>query len=63
MSLRGIVILTALVVVIIYETQPDFQRWLNYQAVKAEEWLRYGAEWMAWKQRELQREERRRRGT
>jgi hypothetical protein len=47
--------MAAVVLVLVYETQPEFQRWVNYQAVKAGQWLRYGVEWLAWKQRQQER--------
>jgi hypothetical protein len=56
--LRATLMMILLGFVMVYEVSPDFQRWVNYQAVKAGEWLRYGVEWAAWKQREQERRRR-----
>ncbi|MDR3083683.1 MAG: hypothetical protein LBV60_22670 [Streptomyces sp.] len=53
--LRSTIVLTGIAVLMVYELSPDFQRWVNYQAVRAGEWLRYGVEWLAWKQRQQER--------
>lgn len=58
LPLRGTLIFGALLLAIVYETQPDFQRWVNYQVLKAGEWLRYSVEWLAWKGRQQDRKRR-----
>ncbi|MDR3079591.1 MAG: hypothetical protein LBV60_01450 [Streptomyces sp.] len=56
--LRSTIVLVVIILALTYEVSPDFQRWVNYQAVKAGEWLRYGVEWLAWKQRDQDRRRR-----
>lgn len=50
--LRMLVVVAAMAILIAYETNPGLQSWVSYKLVQAREWIRYGREWLAYKQRQ-----------
>lgn len=51
---RGVgdaVFIVGLALILAYEVSPDMQSWVNYQGLRARQWVTYGLDWARWAQR------------
>lgn len=55
---RSALTLQLLIVVflVMYQSNPDFQAWCDYQMMRAAEWTGYAGRWLAWRLRRRVRE-------